>query len=64
VTIHYGTEAVGLRQDAARVEVDARSADGAVTTHRAEYVVRCDGDRSTVRTLAGVPWDASNSSRR
>ncbi|MEU9872944.1 MULTISPECIES: FAD-dependent monooxygenase [Actinomadura] len=54
--IVHGAEAVGLRQDAAGVDVDARTADGATRTFRASYAVGADGVRSTVRRALGLPF--------
>src|SRR4051812_43503128 len=42
VSITHDAEVVGLTQDAAGVEVQARSADGAVSRYRASYVVGAD----------------------
>lgn len=52
-----GVEVTGLEQDGpdGRVQVSARSADGASRTWTARVVVAADGTHSTVRTLAGVP---------
>ncbi|MER7702621.1 FAD-dependent monooxygenase [Kitasatospora sp. NPDC097605] len=52
VRVERGTELVDLRQDGAGVE--ARLADGGRIT--AEYLVACDGGRSTVRKLLGIPF--------
>ncbi|MGI5202188.1 FAD-dependent monooxygenase [Spirillospora sp. CA-108201] len=53
--IVYGAEAVGLRQDPAGVEIDARTAGG-TRTFRASYAVGADGVRSAVRRALGVPF--------
>lgn len=61
VAIHYNSEVIGFAQDRAGVEV--RLADGA--SHRAQYLVGCDGGRSLIRKLAGIEfpgWEASKSS--
>ena len=50
--VRRGAELVGLRQDDAGVTVDL--ADGAQL--RAQYLVGCDGGRSTVRKLLGVAF--------
>ncbi|GAA4241343.1 FAD-dependent monooxygenase [Actinomadura meridiana] len=54
--IVHGAEVVGLRQDAAGVDVDVRSSDGATGTRRASYVVGTDGAHSTVRDALGLPF--------
>ncbi|MFI9270070.1 FAD-dependent monooxygenase [Kitasatospora sp. NPDC052896] len=50
-----GHEVTGLRQDADGVTLDVRTEAGP-TRHRARYVVGCDGVRSAVRELLGVPY--------
>jgi 2-polyprenyl-6-methoxyphenol hydroxylase-like FAD-dependent oxidoreductase len=58
VTIHRGTEVTGFVQDDASVDV-ALSDGGSL---RAEYLVGCDGGRSTIRKAAGIDfpgWDPS-----
>jgi 2-polyprenyl-6-methoxyphenol hydroxylase-like FAD-dependent oxidoreductase len=54
--IVHGAEAVALRQDAAGVDVDVRTAGGGTETRRASYVVGADGVRSTVRRELGLPF--------
>ena len=61
VTFHRGREVTGFTQDDTSVEVHV--SDGA--SLRAQYLVGCDGGRSTVRKTAGIEfpgWDASVSS--
>src|SRR6185369_13191555 len=58
VTIHRGIEVTGFTQDEASVDV-ALSDGGSL---RAEYLVGCDGGRSTIRKGAGIQfpgWDPS-----
>ncbi|RIT96152.1 hypothetical protein D2F00_09640 [Mycobacteroides abscessus] len=50
VPIYYNAEAVGLGQDDAGVDVEL--ADG--STLRGQYLVGCDGGRSTIRKAAGI----------
>ncbi|MER5352122.1 FAD-dependent monooxygenase [Kitasatospora sp. NPDC002551] len=52
VRVERGTELVDLRQDGSGVEV--RLADGGRIA--AGYLVACDGGRSTVRKLLGIPF--------
>lgn len=54
--VRWSSEVVGLREDAAGVEVDARHPDGSTSTVRAQYVAGCDGGRSAVRKLAGIEF--------
>ncbi len=49
VELRIGVELVGLVQDAAGVIATLRDADGAESQVRANYLVACDGGRSTVR---------------
>ena len=56
VRVHWSSEVVGLRQDAAGVEVDVRQPGGSVSSMRAEYLGGCDGGRSAVRKLAGIDF--------
>ena len=53
--IRRGQEVVGLSQDDATVTADVRGPDG---QHRvtARYLVGCDGARSRVRDMAGIPF--------
>ncbi len=60
VPIRYGSEVAGFEQDADGVHVAL--ADG--TALDAQYLVGCDGGRSTVRKMAGIDfpgWDATTS---
>jgi putative polyketide hydroxylase len=58
VEILFGTEAVGIGQDADGVDVVLRDrADGGERTVRASYVVAADGGRSPVRSMVGVGMD-------
>lgn len=54
VRVRWSSEVAGLRQDESGVAIDVRGPDGAVSTMLAEYLVGCDGGRSTVRKLAGI----------
>jgi 3-(3-hydroxy-phenyl)propionate hydroxylase len=61
INVEYSREVIGFAQDGVGVEV--RLADG--DSHRAQYLVGCDGGRSLIRKLAGIEfpgWDASKSS--
>ncbi|MEU9077457.1 FAD-dependent monooxygenase [Kitasatospora sp. NPDC048538] len=55
VTVELDTELLDHRQDPEGVLATVRR--GAATEHlRARYLVGCDGGRSTVRKLAGIPF--------
>ncbi|MFB8003718.1 bifunctional 3-(3-hydroxy-phenyl)propionate/3-hydroxycinnamic acid hydroxylase [Nocardia sp. NPDC056000] len=54
VTLHMSTEMVSYRQDADGVEVTLRGAGGVEDTVYADYLLGCDGGRSTVRKQAGI----------
>ncbi|MGN6651982.1 FAD-dependent oxidoreductase [Trinickia sp.] len=56
VEIERGVELIGLRQDAAHVEVQLTHAGGRQETCRAAYVVGADGAHSTVRHLLGLSF--------
>lgn len=53
--IRHGHEVVGLSRDDAAVIVDVRGPDGPYRLS-ARYLVGCDGGRSRVRDLAGIPF--------
>ncbi len=53
--IRRGQEMVGLSQDDATVTADVRGPDGPDRV-TARYLVGCDGARSRVRDLAGIPF--------
>lgn len=60
VTVYRGREVTGFAQDEAGVEIEL--SDGRSLS--AEYLVGCDGGRSSVRKRAGIAfpgWDASTS---
>ncbi|MFA1544543.1 FAD-dependent monooxygenase [Actinomadura monticuli] len=61
--IVHGAEVVGLRQDAAGVDVDVRTAGGGTATRRASYAVGADGVRSTVRRELGLPFPGRSAVR-
>ncbi|MEU9119603.1 FAD-dependent oxidoreductase [Streptomyces sp. NPDC048506] len=55
VTFRYGSEVLGLDQDADGVTVRLRTADGTARV-RAAYLVGSDGVRSTIRRAVGLPF--------
>lgn len=56
VSVRHETEVTGLEQDADGVSLTVSGADGQATSLRADYAVGCDGVRSTVRGLIGLPF--------
>ncbi|MCP3822112.1 FAD-dependent oxidoreductase [Streptomyces sp. A3M-1-3] len=56
VDFQYGTQLLGLRQDADRVTAQVRDVSGTETTVRARYLVGTDGVRSSVRKALGLPF--------
>ncbi len=53
--IRRGHELVGLSQDDATVTADVRGSDGQYRV-TARYLIGCDGARSRVREMAGIPF--------
>ncbi len=58
VRVHYETEVYGLDPFDREVRLRARRTEGGEIEVRARWVVACDGSRSTVRELAGIPLSA------
>ncbi|RPF19687.1 FAD-dependent monooxygenase [Myceligenerans xiligouense] len=56
VTIRHDTEVTGLDQDPDGVSLTAAGPDGEIVQLRTDYAVGCDGVRSTVRDLIGLPF--------
>jgi 2-polyprenyl-6-methoxyphenol hydroxylase-like FAD-dependent oxidoreductase len=60
----YGWNAEDIRQDDSGVDVDIAQREGSSRrTLRAQYVVGCDGSRSTTRTCAGITQTLSDHAR-
>lgn len=60
--VRWSTSVTGLHQRADGVDVEIDADDGASTTIRADWLIACDGGRSTVRQrlglqLAGIQYD-------
>src|SRR5262249_37224740 len=55
VELRRGHDVVGIREDVEFVELTVQSEQGTQTL-RGRFVVGCDGGRSTVRELAGIPF--------
>ena len=56
VPIHYGSEVTGFTQDERRVDVQL----SAGKSLRAQYLVGCDGGRSTIRRTAGIEFPGAD----
>lgn len=54
VTLRYGHELTNLNQSEQGVQVLCRNAAGNAVEIAAEYLIGCDGGRSTVRSLLGI----------
>ncbi|MCW2891615.1 MAG: 2-polyprenyl-6-methoxyphenol hydroxylase-like oxidoreductase [Actinomycetia bacterium] len=54
VSVRFGCELTGFRQDADGVTAQVRTSDGQERPVRASYLAGCDGAASTVRTQLGV----------
>ena len=59
VPVERRVELVDLRQDADGVTCELAGPDGASSRCRARFVVGCDGQRSSVRQLAGIRFGGS-----
>ncbi len=56
VGVRWSTELVGLAQTSEGVSATLKCADGSTAAVRADWVAGCDGARSAVRSLNGVPF--------
>jgi 3-(3-hydroxy-phenyl)propionate hydroxylase len=54
--VRFGHKVLSLSEDANGVTVEVSSPAG-VETHRADYVIGCDGGRSTIRRLADIKFE-------
>ena len=54
--VRFAHEVTQLREHADWIDIGVQSADG-LHHHRADYVIGCDGGRSTVRKLAGIAFE-------
>lgn len=57
VTIERGVELVGAEPEVDQVRCSIRYPDGREEVVRASYLVGCDGAHSTVRRIAGIPFE-------
>jgi 3-(3-hydroxy-phenyl)propionate hydroxylase len=56
VDLRFLSKVVGVRPDAEHVEVDVQTPDGVYQT-RGQWLVACDGVRSPVRAMLGLPYE-------
>src|SRR5205809_1034650 len=57
--VSWNTELVGLAQDASQVKATLKHADGTISEATAAWVAGCDGARSSVRELSGIPFEGA-----
>jgi 2-polyprenyl-6-methoxyphenol hydroxylase-like FAD-dependent oxidoreductase len=57
VTVERGLGLEDFQQDASGVEATLKRADGQVERVRARWLLGCDGARSRVRKVAGIPFE-------
>jgi 3-(3-hydroxy-phenyl)propionate hydroxylase len=60
VTVVYDTRVETVSQTSEGVTVNARDAEGRSVVIEAQYLVGCDGGRSTVRTASGIAMTGSS----
>ena len=60
VAIEWGVELTGLHDRGPFVEVHTRDATGVARQFEAPYVIGCDGVRSAVRELVGIPFEGAD----
>jgi len=56
IDIQWNTELVSMARQSDRVLANLKQPDGSIRTIEAAYVAGCDGGRSTVRELCGIPF--------
>src|SRR5437016_5025805 len=59
MAVEWNTELVGLAQDGDHVTATLKNADGSKSEARVPWLAGCDGARSTVRELSGVPFEGA-----
>ena len=60
IDLRFRNKVVGVRPDSRGVALDVETPDGRYTLE-ADWLVACDGVRSTVRHLLGLPFPARSS---
>ena len=59
LAVQWNTELVGLAQDTDHVTATLKSPDGSKNEVRVPWLAGCDGARSTVRELSGIPFEGA-----
>src|SRR5437899_109281 len=59
MAVQWNTELVGLAQDTTQVQASLKHADGTSDEVTAAWVAGCDGARSAVRELSGIPFEGA-----
>src|SRR2546428_1937173 len=59
MAVQWNTELVGLAQDTTQVQASLKHADGTSDEVMAAWVAGCDGARSAVRELSGIPFEGA-----
>ncbi len=59
MAVQWNTELVGLAQDTDHVTATLKSPDGSKSEVRVPWLAGCDGARSTVRELSGIPFEGA-----
>ncbi|WAP57583.1 FAD-dependent monooxygenase [Streptomyces sp. S465] len=60
ITVERGRELIGFEQDEHGVTATVRGPEGRETLLRGRYLVGCDGSRSRVRRVLGLPFDGTD----
>lgn len=64
VAVQFGQELTGFQQDGSGVTATLEDAQGASRTVAAQFVVGCDGGRSTVRKILDIKFEGKTDSTR
>jgi len=59
MAVQWNTELVGLAQDTGHVKATLKHTDGTIDEVAAAWVGGCDGARSAVRELSGIPFEGA-----
>jgi 2-polyprenyl-6-methoxyphenol hydroxylase-like FAD-dependent oxidoreductase len=59
LAVRWNTELVGLAQDTGHVQATLKQPDGSTREVTAAWLAGCDGARSSVRELSGIPFEGA-----